>query len=348
MPLRRAAGLAVALAASLSLLDLSEAIADDGKDVHPATPRPWEKGSTQDQRDRAHGIFSEGNDHFFKRDYARAIELYEQAIVVFDHPRIRLALARTLIRVGRPADAHPHLVSALRWGAAPLDAEEYAEALDQQAALSRQLGVLVIRCRARGARLTLDGRDIAPCPGEQRHVVMPGRHQVVGKQVGYLPFTEDAVADAGRETPFDVELKTLEAAAVKQRRWATWKPWAVVGGGAVLALAGLPFRRLATTNINRYKERVAALCAPDRCDPNKPEDADNLAQALALAPIESRAKLENGIAISLWVLGGAVVTTGLVTVFLNREHLLIPKTESLVVTSLISQDVVGIGVIGGF
>src|SRR5262245_44417226 len=121
--------------------------------------KPWEQGTSQTQRDEAHRLFTAGNDRFIKRDYAGALALYEQAIAVFDHRRIRLAMVRTLILLGRPADALGQLERALRWQQAPFDPDEYAEALEHKKTLGRQVATLVIRCTTPGAHLTLDGQD---------------------------------------------------------------------------------------------------------------------------------------------------------------------------------------------
>ena len=315
-----------------------------GGPTAPAAPgqaeRPWEQGSTADQRDHAHGIFSEANERFFKRDYGPAIELYEQALAVFDHPRIQLALARTLIRVGRTADAHPHLVSSLRFGAAPLDAEEYADALELQASLAKQLGQLVIRCKRLGGRLTLDGKPIQPCPGEQRQVVMPGRHEIVGMQAGYLTFTAEVVAEAGGETVQDVELHRLETATVR-RRWSSWKPWTVVASGGVVVLSGVAFRLLAGHNLDVFAADVAMYCPIAGCAPGSPEF--QTLKEMHVDALEARGKLEDRVAISLWVVGGAVLAPGVVGVWMNRERM-VPGVERLVVTPLLSPSGIGIGI----
>ena len=60
--------------------------------------KTWERDTTAKQRDEAHKTFSAGNDAFFRRDYAKALDLYEQALARFAHPRIRLAAAEVVAK----------------------------------------------------------------------------------------------------------------------------------------------------------------------------------------------------------------------------------------------------------
>ena len=71
----------------------------------------------------------------------------------------------------------------------------------------------------------------------------PGRHQLVARKDGKLTQTEALVLLPGQTQTTTVALLDIGSAAVS-RRWSSWKPWAVVGGGAVLALTGgaLQFR----------------------------------------------------------------------------------------------------------
>lgn len=282
--------------------------------------KPWEEGSTTVQREQAHKLFSEGNDHFFKREYSKALALYEQAIDAFDHPRIRLARSEVLVLLGRPADAQVQLDAALKYGAEPFDPDEHGRALELQKTLAKQLGTIVVRCSTDGAQLTLDGTDLLTCPGEAKRVVMPGRHQIVGKKDGYIPLTQDVLVDPAKEAIANVALKRLEAAAGfrRERRWPAWKPWAVVVGGAGVALLGAPLQWRASVNMQRFRDAVGA-CGTGGCPGGDP-----------VFDIESRAKWYNRGAIGLFVVGGAGVVAGLAGVYMNRERLVKEKAPGVV------------------
>src|SRR5262245_39585446 len=181
--------------------------------------KAWEQGVAVADRDRGYKLFTDGNDRFVKRDWAGALDKYKAALAAWDHPRIRLALVRTLIFLGRPADAYEHLEPAARFGSDPFDAEELAELGDHRKNLEAQLGVVIVECSTEGARLTLDGQVLLTCPGKTRKVVLPGRHQVVGQKTGYLTFTEETIADPGKQASLVVKLRPpAEALRTEKRR----------------------------------------------------------------------------------------------------------------------------------
>lgn len=308
-------------------------------EVRAEAPRPWEGHSTPAQRERAHEVFSAGNDHFFRREYAKALERYEAALAIFDHPRIRLATAEVLVVLGRPAEAHAHLEQALRFGAAPFDADEHARALELQATLGKQLGTVVVACTTAGAQLTLDGQPVLTCPGEARRIVMPGRHLLIGKLDGYIPVTSELLVEPAKQVTQQVTLQRLEATAAPvtfthQRRWTPWKPWAVVAGGVGLALVGVPLRLRATDTLARFRDAVDA-CGPSGCAGGDPA-----------FDLEARANRQNTAAISLWIAGGAVAVAGLVGVYFNRERL-VPagRSPNLVIAPMLTDTTVGLTIV---
>lgn len=291
-----------------------------GAIAHADAPKPWEQGSTPAQREQAHETFSAGNDHFFKREYAQALELYEQALAQFDHPRIRLAAAEVLVLLGRPEEAQLQLDAALKYGAAPFDPDEYSRAQELSKTLAKQLGTLVVTCTTDGAQLSLDGKDLLTCPGQATRVVMPGRHQIIGKKDGFIPLTEEVLVDPAKTATKAVTLKPLEVAAgfTKQRRWRPWKPWTIVGGGAGIALVGGALQWRASVKMDAFRD-AAAACGTAGCPAGDPAFA-----------LESRAKLYNRVAVSLFIAGGAVSVVGLVAVYVNREKLVRLETNQTV------------------
>src|SRR5262249_19507570 len=96
-----------------------------------------------------------------------------------------------------------------------------------------------------------------------------------------------------------------------ERRWDAWKPWTVVAVGAAVALAGIPLQIAANGSISDYEKQVAAAC-PAGC----PKDS----VPAAARDAESRAHLENGLAIGLFAAGGAALAGGVVLVLLNQPH----------------------------
>lgn len=317
-----------------------------GQPAGPAAPaaaaKPWEAGTSEARREEAYALFVEGNDHFVKRRYPQALDGYQRALAIFAHPRIHLSMVRTLLLLGRPAEAHEHLVAALRFGAPPFEPDEYAEALEHRSSLERQLGQLVVSCDTPEARLTLDGQHLVTCPGTVTRVVMPGRHEVVGTRRGYLTATREVVGEAGRCTAVSIQLATLRVTtAVTVRRWTSWKPWAVLGGGALVAAAGIPLQVRASSNMDRFRQRANELCGTESCE-----------LPASLRDLESRAELQNRVAITAFAVGAAGIAAGAVLLYVNRERTIVreveaPPDRALSVVPL-GPDAPGLGLAGRF
>ena len=64
-----------------------------------------------------------------------------------------MAVAR--INLGQPLEAHADLERAIRYGAAPLDADKYLQAINYKKLLVGQLAAIKIICREPGAAVTL-------------------------------------------------------------------------------------------------------------------------------------------------------------------------------------------------
>src|SRR4051794_24436830 len=101
--------------------------------VSVATPAlaedAWSVGVTVEQKATAQKLLEEGNARFVERDYATALQKYQAAVAVWDHPAIRFNMVRCLIQLDKPVDAADNLKLALKYGAQPLEEAVYNEAL---------------------------------------------------------------------------------------------------------------------------------------------------------------------------------------------------------------------------
>jgi hypothetical protein len=116
-----------------------------------------------------------------------------------------------------------------------------------------------------------------------------------------------------------MDLMTLDQATVSRRRWARWKPWGVVGGGAAVALGGLGFVLQSRATLRSYDDAVAVLCADTPCDvdgtdpdPAHPDLPANVRDAYG------RGRRYGKIGIGLMVTGGVVAGAGVVLLVINR------------------------------
>src|SRR6185503_16480126 len=108
--------------------------------------QPWEQGVPKDKRDQAQALFQEGNLLFAQQAHQPALEKYNAAIALWDHPLIRFNMAVTLIRLDRILEAADNLDSALRFDAKPFTPELYQQALDYQKLVQGRVGTVEASC----------------------------------------------------------------------------------------------------------------------------------------------------------------------------------------------------------
>jgi hypothetical protein len=275
-----------------------------------ADDRPWADGVPETEQTRAYELFGQGNDLLEKGLYAPALDLYRQAIGHWDHPTIRYNMAVALINLQQTLDAYDNLEKSLRFGAAALEPDIYKQALAYQRLLGGQVVELTIACTRAGARISLDGHDLFTCPGTRIERLLAGGHRLVGEQSGYLTRTINLALSGGERRTLAMELMTLEQSTVSRRRWSRWKPWAVIGGGAAVGLAGLGFTLQSRATLRSYDHAVAVLCGETPC--NESELPANVRNAYG------RGRRYGKIGIGLLATGGAVAAAGVVLVILNR------------------------------
>jgi hypothetical protein len=269
---------------------------------------PWKQGVTPEQMATAQKLLEEGNALFLERDHAGARAKYQQALAAWDHPAIRFNLVRTLIPLDRIVEAYDNLELALKYGAAPLEENVYAEALAYQKLLANQIASVIVACKQSGVTVTLDGQPLLTCPGSQRHRVLPGQHQIVAKKPGFLTHTVEVVALGGRRETVELRVEPLGEVGRIEHRWRTWVPFDVMGTGLGVAGIGALVQYMASSDHDRYYSLVGRECAPLGCAPGYEQD------------LKDRAILENRIAIATIGVGAATLVTGGVMLYLNRAR----------------------------
>jgi hypothetical protein len=304
----------VALAIAL-LLIATIARAQSIEAARPVTAedRPWARGVSEAEQAIALELYTAGNQEFAESRFAQALGKYREAIGHWDHPAIRFNIVVVLINLGQPVEARENLVRTLVHGAAALSAEAYAQAQTYQKLLDAQLGHARITCQELGATVTLDGKLLFTSPGIVDLFLLPGEHQVVATKPGFITASKMLVLVAGTLTAYDIP--GIEAKPVPRnvRRWAQWKPWAVVGGGGAISVAGMVVYSFAANQFAEHDRLVAAKC-PGGCP-------DVQAMYPELPRLKRRAENEQMVAFSLLSAGGAVVVAGLVGVVMNQSRL---------------------------
>jgi hypothetical protein len=279
---------------------------------------PWAKGVADDRKAAARKLLDEGNELFVRDKHRDALAKYQDAIAIWDHPAIRFNIVRALIALDRPLDAYDNLDKALAYGKPPLGDAVYAEALNYRRLLDAQIGALDVSCKQDGVAIALDGKPLLACPGAHKMRVVPGNHVVVATKPGFLTATDTVVVLPASTRTLAIELRSIAQAAVTRTRWTPWKPWAVAGGGAALAGAGALLAIKASSDLDSYRQSVAALCATTGCTAQQQHD-------FGLDGRRSTALAENKVAIGAMIVGGAAVAAGVALVISNRPHSYVPE-----------------------
>jgi hypothetical protein len=284
-----------------------------------AGDEPWAQGVTDDQKVRAQALLDQGNAQFLDHKYPEALATYQQAVAVWDHPAIRFNIVRCLVMLGRSVEAYDNLEQALRYGEAPLEASVYEEALGYQKLLEGQIAEVAVRCAQDGVVVTLDGQPLLDCPGAMTKRLAPGAHEVVAHKPGFMTMTRDLVVMPAKQEAVDVALVPIETAGITVRRWSAWKPLAVVGGGAAVALGGALMEWKSSSDFSAYDRAIAQQCGLRPCAPSS--------LPAPVTSLESRARVENRLAVGAMAIGGAAIVAGAVMVWLDRPHTELPPID---------------------
>jgi len=230
------------------------------------TVRPWAAGVSEAEQATALELYRAGNLEFAESRFAQALAKYKEAIVHWDHPAIRFNMAVCLINLDQPLEAKDNLERSFAFGDGPLGADLYNQGLTYRKLLDAQLAHVKIVCPEPGTQVTLDGRFLFTGPGSVEEALLPGEHQVVATKTEFLTASRALVLVAGKLTTYDIRPLELEVATRTVRRWAPWKPWAVLGGAGALAVVGALSYRAARDNFARWDRGVSDGC-PNGCDP---------------------------------------------------------------------------------
>lgn len=289
----------VLVATIVLVLGTSTARADD---------KPWAAGVPKDQQAAALKLYREGNTLFEQDLYPAALERYQRALADWDHPAIHYNAAVCLIRLDRILEAYDHLDRALRFGDAPLGKDLHAEARGYEKLLARQVGTVEVAVDEPGAEVTLDGQPLFVAPSRVTRRLLTGSHQVVATKEGFVTETRPLTLGPAAREVVTIELVRPAASRRLTRRWPAWKPYAAVGGGALIASLGVPLYFAARGNFDGYDdaiERMPLGTAPD----------------VATLRTLDRARLQRAASYGAFAVGGAVIATGLVLVFANQARL---------------------------
>lgn len=272
-----------------------------------APERPWHRGISDERKQQAQALFTEGGDMLERLMLREARARYEAALSHWDHPQIRFYLATVLHKLGQPLDAYEHLRQAARWGAGVLEPAEEQEARRlMRALLETELAAIDVRCDEPGAQIALDGKPWFVGPGAERRLLLPGEHVITAGKQGYFPVVEGVTVLAGKQASLVLALSQDEI--LFRRRWSEWTPWAVVAGGVVTGLVSTSLRAEARIHFEEAEQAFQEECGAVLQCP------------VARSSLLDRARLEDRLALGALAAGGVIAAGGLIMTWLNRSH----------------------------
>jgi len=329
---------------SLHAQSTGQTVAVEGDD------KPWNQGVSVANRRAARDLFLEGNRLFKMPLFGRAAEQYTAALGKWKHPAFYFNLAIAQLNLSLDAEAHDNLAQAVQHGAELFDPELFHEAKKQLQDLERQLGRILITCQTEGAEVTLDGVPLFTAPGRHERWVKAKAHEVTARRSDYMSEAKRVTVASGELKSLDLKLITLSEAEAGSRRWATWKPWAVIAAGGVVAASAGVFHVLSSRDFTRYDDGFQKLrCAQGVHPPGCPEADPAVPELSDLNARLKRARQERAIATGGYIAGGSLVAAGLVLLYLNRPRLVEQSETSspfsgVSVAPTISSDLLGISV----
>jgi hypothetical protein len=274
--------------------------------------RPWAKGVSPAEQKIAIDMFREGNTLLKESLFVQAAAKYREALTHWNHPGVHYNLALALLNLDQPVEVFQQLQEAMKYGAAPLDADKFEHAGRYKALIEKQLARVEIVCNTRGAVVTLDGQQIFVAPGQYEGLVRVGQHTLVAQKTGFVTTQKTPSLPAGQKTTIDMMMYTADELTAYKRRWHVAMPWAVLAGGVVLAGVGGILHWQASESYKSYDAGInmcAMGSASGGCMPNS-----------GLAGKKTTGDGLQAGAFAMYAVGGAVVITGGVLAYLNRAR----------------------------
>lgn len=285
---------------------------------------PWKVGVTQKNQDAAQKLFLAANELYAQQAYTNATEKYQEALKLWDHPAIHLNLANSLVRLGKALDASEQLERALKFGAAPFEAELYDTALLLQSSLIGQVGWIEISCDQGGAKVTLDGTPVLTCPGSQKIRTLAKEHVIYADLKDHLGVSRRVVVPGGATLQEKIKLVPLADAVITKYKYPKWIPWTVAGVGSGVAIGGLLTYLSGRNLMSDFDQRFGNLNIRGATEQQlKDQDQDN-----GLYSLRESAQLRGTVGISLMAVGGGALLGGLFFgLVLNRPYSELPKID---------------------
>ncbi len=280
---------------------------------------PWASDTPLATRNRAHGLFLAGNELMRQGLFRQGAEKYRAALALWDHPAFHFNLSVAQMNLDQIIAAHEGFGKARAHGPRPIGQDKYEQAQYYLNVLGNQLAEVDVVCNEPGAAVAMDGRPLFRGPGTERVRVRPGRHRIEANKPGMEADIREIVLSPGDKVEAVLAPRYPERLTTT-RRWPQWLPWAVMGVGGSVMAAGAYFDRASSSSFNQFDDEFDTLCKPEGCLGDE-------------VPADLKAQLDSGnrdqwIARVIYGVGGAIVISSAVMLYLNRERLVTERAPS--------------------
>lgn len=295
----------------------TEKVGDQESLEHGGESRPWAVGVSRDAQRAALDKFRDANAQLNDGLFAEATKLYREALKHWDHPAIHYNLALALLNLDQPIEVYDSLQKAIKYGPAPLEKEKFDHAQKYLHLVEQQIATVEITCKKPGAKVSVDGKEVFTVGpngegGFYRGRVKIGKHAFIAEKPGYNAEAEVPFIGPGETFRLELKLYTAEELTRYRRRWdTTWMPYAVLGGGVAVGIAGGLVSLSAKSSYESFDREVA------RCQADSPTGGCTDASVLDLRDSGDTKRMMGYVGYGV---AGAAVVTGLVMAYLNREQ----------------------------
>ncbi len=273
--------------------------------------RPWAAGISRDRQKKALVLFREGNGLLNDGLFARAAEVYRKALEAWPHPAIHYNLALAQMNVDQPIEAYENFQKAIVYGDAPLEKDKLEHAREYMLLLDKQIANIEVSCDKPGAKVSVDGKEVFIAPGTFKARVRIGRHTFVADKTGYQTRITAPFIGPGEHFRIELKLYTAEELTRYNRRWdATWVPYAVIGGGVAIGIAGVALELAAGSSYNDYDKQVTACNMNNAGCPTTAE----------LTDIRKSGDMKKTLGYVSYGVAGGAIAAGVLLAILNRPQ----------------------------
>jgi len=310
--------------------------------------RPWAAGVPPAEQKLALDEFHKANLLLNDGLFARAADGYRAALKHWDHPAIHYNLALALLNLDQPVEAADHLAVSVKFGDAPLQSKEkFDHAHELQVVLEKEIAEVEVTCDKKGAKVTLDGRELFVAPGHFKQRVRVGKHQFTAEKQGYQTRINAPYIGPGEHFRIELKLYTADELTRYHRRWqATWIPYAVGGAGLAVGFVGALFESSAQNSYRQYDQKIAAC--NDMTGGNL-----GCAPSSALTDLRSSGDSKKTTGYVLYGAAGATIAAAAVLWWINRPdpYTIKPEdlqNEKLTVAPVLAPGYAGTAIVGRF